>query len=214
MGDVDSDWPPASGLGTPTVPREQATLVISASTTINAPASVVFDVVCESANYAKWNSQCPSVVVHHQPSGAPANSTTLVKGTSFTFNVLMDVKKPNKVQPTQLVVTDISTPQQPSDYIPADTLSSDPSYTSDLKTLYRISWKSEGGFVSRGLRTERFHEIIVKGKDECQVRTWEVMGGPLASMVKWLYQTTLRKFFIEWCEELKKTSEEKATTLT
>jgi hypothetical protein len=214
MSGADSTWPPACGLGTPTVSREQATLAISSSITINAPASVVFDVVCETVNYQNWNSQCPSVVIHHQPSGEPANSTILVRGTSFTFNVLMDVKKPNKVQPTQLLVTDISTPEHPSDYIPSEALTSDPSYTSDLKTLYRISWKSEGGFVSRGLRTERFHEIIVKGDNQCEVRTWEIMGGPLASMVKWLYQSTLMKWFQVWCEELKKASEEKFTSPT
>jgi hypothetical protein len=211
MSDVSSKWPPASGLGTPTVPREQATLTISSSIMINAPASVVFDVVCETAKYPNWNSQCPSAVIHHQPSGTPADSTILIKGTSFTFNVLMDAKKPNKVQPTQLLVTDISTPDHPSDYIPVETLTSDPSYTSDLKTLYRISWKSEGGFVSRGLRTERFHEIIIRGEDACECRTWEIMGGPLASMVKWLYQTTLTKWFKTWCEELKKASEEGTT---
>jgi hypothetical protein len=203
-------WPPEK-LGTPTVPSEQATFAVSSSIIINAPASTVFDVVCETVDYPKWNSFCPTVVIHHQPSGTPANSTTLVNGTSFTFNVVMDSAKPNKTQPTQLIVTDISTPEHCSDYISAETLNSDPSYTSDLTTVYRISWKSEGGFVSRGLKTERFHEIITRGDKECEVRTWEVMGGILANTVKWFYQSTLAQKFKDWCEELKKASEEKVT---
>jgi hypothetical protein len=204
---MSNQWPPEK-LGTPTVPGEQATLAISSSININAPASVVFGVVCNTADYPKWNSFCPTVIIHHQPTGTPANSATLVIGTSFTFNVVMDLAKPNKIQPTQLVVTDISTPERPSDYIPLETLRSDPSYTSDLETVYRISWKSEGGFVSRGLRTERFHEIIARGNNECEVRTWEVMGGLLASTVKWFYQATLAQKFKDWCEDLKKASEE------
>ena len=64
--------------------------------------------------------------------------------------------------------------------------------------------------MARGLRTERFHEIILRGEQECEVRTWEVMGGVLARTVKWLYQDTLDKKFKLWCEDLKKVSEQKA----
>jgi uncharacterized protein YndB with AHSA1/START domain len=204
-----ASWPPANGLSTPTVSREEATFAISSSKLINAPASLVFEILCDTPKYPEWNSFCPKVTIHSQPADTPSDSSTLVKGTSFTFHVVMDNSKPNKETPTQLVVTDISTPHKPSSYIPTDVLEKDATYTSDLQLVYRISWKSEGGFVSRGLRTERFHEIIVKGDSECEVRTWEVMGGILASTVKWFFKDNLTQKFWIWCEDLKKFSEER-----
>jgi hypothetical protein len=133
-------------------------------------------------------------------------------GTSFTFHVVMDATKPNKETPTQLRVTDVSTPDIPSAYIAQDVLDSDASYTSDLRRVYRIAWSTEGGFVARGLKTERFHEIIVINDSECEVRTWENQGNILARTVKWLFQKTLQEKFQLWCDELKKYCEEKTKT--
>lgn len=65
--------------------------------------------------------------------------------------------------------------------------------------------------MERGLRGERFHEIIVTGENQCEVRTWECMGGVLARAVKWMYASTLQQRFKEWCEDLKRASEELAT---
>lgn len=128
-------------------------------------------------------------------------------GTSLTFHVIMDTKKPEKETPTQLRVSDISTPEKRSEYLVSAGMQDDASFTSDLATVYRIAWRSEGGFVARGLRTERFHEVIVRGDEECEVRTWEVMGGFLAHTVSWLYKNSLKKWFGIWCEELKKEGE-------
>ena len=119
----------------------------------------------------------------------------------------MDTNKPNKETPTQLRVSDVSTPEEPSTYLKEHGMQGDPSFTTDLRKVYRIAWKSEGGFVSRGLRTERFHEIIALGEDECEVRTWEIMGGVLAHTVKWIFQEALKKWFGVWCEQLKKEGE-------
>ncbi|KAF2429756.1 hypothetical protein EJ08DRAFT_650208 [Tothia fuscella] len=207
---MTTKWPPANGLGTPTVPREQAVLVSNASKLINAPASLVFDILCDTSTYPDWNSFVPRVTIHSQPSGTPADSPKLVKGTSFTYHVVMNAAKPTQEQPTQLVVTDVSTPTSPSNYISSEVLAKDDSYTADLQSFYRISWKTEGSFVARGLQTERFHEIIERGDKECEVRTWEVMGGMLAYTVKWFYKDTLAEKFWIWCEELKKVSEDKA----
>ncbi|KAH8694327.1 hypothetical protein GQ44DRAFT_719469 [Phaeosphaeriaceae sp. PMI808] len=88
----------------------------------------------------------------------------------------MDDSKWHKKTATHLRVTDISTPEKPSSYIPQDTLDSDASYTANLTKVFRISWKNDGGFF---LRTERFHEIIATTQDSCEVRTWELMGGIL-----------------------------------
>ncbi|KAF2680261.1 hypothetical protein K458DRAFT_421488 [Lentithecium fluviatile CBS 122367] len=110
----------------------------------------------------------------------------------------------SKSFPTHLIVTDISTPSQPSNYIPLSTLTSESTYTSDLSTVYRVAWAGDKtGLLPSGPNTERFHEVIVKGEELCEVRTWECMGGVLAHAVKWMYRKTLETRFAEWCGELK-----------
>jgi len=203
-------WPPKEGLCTPTTPRGQQVLTIAESILIHAPASLVLDILRDTARYSEWNSWCPRITIHSQPSGIPSDSTTLENGTSFTLHPIMDASKPDKDTPTQLRITDISTPEHPTEYIPEDVRTNDLSYTGNLSTVYRISWKGEGGFVSKGLHTERFHEIIVRGEGECEVRTWEVMGGFLARTVKWMFKKTLEEKFKLWCSDLKKVSEERA----
>ncbi|KAK3075483.1 hypothetical protein LTR53_001191 [Teratosphaeriaceae sp. CCFEE 6253] len=192
-------WPPATGLSTPSVPRPDVVLPLHASTLIHAPADRVFAAVLRVADYNLWNTFCPRV---------DSPSATLSNGDSFTFHVIMNSSKPGSLTATGLKVTDVSTPEQISGYIPRETLSGDGSFTADLGKVYRVAWASEGGFVSRGLRSERFHEVIVSGKNECEVRTWECMGGPLAYTVKWLYKQTLLDKFQLWCEDLKKYCEQ------
>jgi hypothetical protein len=111
---------------------------------------------------------------------------------------------------TPLVVTDISTPAQPSAYIPDDTLASDPTYTSDLSIVYRVAWAGDkSSTFTVGPSTERFHEIIVRSEQQCEVRTWECMGGAVAHVVKWMYKSTLEAKFGDWCRELKSYGERK-----
>ena len=132
----------------------------------------------------------------------------------------MDSSKPGKVTDTQLRVTDFSTPAQPSRYIPQETLDEEQTFSPDLGKVYRIAWTTEGGFVARGLRSERFHEIIPisntaggrdGGEEECEVRTWECQGGVLARAVKWYFKDVLKSKFMEWCEDLKKECEKKVS---
>ena len=62
--------------------------------------------------------------------------------------------------------------------------------------------------MSRGLRSERFSEVIalddeggrVKG---CEYRTWECQGGLLARTIKWTYGGVLPGRFEAWCVGLK-----------
>lgn len=202
-------WPPPSGLSTPIVSREDAILTTAASIEIAAPAAIVFSLVVDTASYPSWCSFVPRVTIKSQPEGTPSISKKLENGTHFTYHVVMDPSKPTKEVATHLVVTDVSTPDGPSSYIPSDVLTNDPSYTADLSKVYRISWKGDGGFFARGLRTERFHEIIATGPDSCEVRTWELMGGVLARSVKWMYKETLSKRYQDWVEDLKKACEDK-----
>jgi hypothetical protein len=204
---ASSPWPPPSGLTTVVVPRESVILPTHASIAINAPASLVWTILTNMSNYPDWNSFCPKVTIRSQPEGVDSSDPNLHLGTSFVFHVVMDSKKPKSYTDTQLRVLDISTPDQPSSYIPQTTLDSEPALASDLSKLYRISWTTEGGFVARGLKSERFHEIIVVSEDSCSVRTWECQGGSLARAVKWMYQDTLKQKFKDWCEDLKRESE-------
>ena len=61
--------------------------------------------------------------------------------------------------------------------------------------------------MARGLRSERFHEVIVLGQEECEVRTWECLGGVLARTVKWFYGGTLMEKFGLWVKDLKECCE-------
>ncbi|KAL2042187.1 hypothetical protein N7G274_005375 [Stereocaulon virgatum] len=204
-------WPPANGLTTQRVPRLNVILPIHASTTVAAPASLVWSTLRDLSDFPTWNTFCPSATIHSQPKDAAESEANLLHlDTSFTFNVIMDASKPSKITPTQLRVTDFSTPDAQSGYIPADVLKVDGTYEADLGKVYRIAWSTEGGFVARGLRSERFHEIIVLGENQCEVRTWECQGGVLARAVKYYYKDTLMKKFAEWCEDLKRESERRA----
>lgn len=128
-------------------------------------------------------------------------------GTSFTLGVIMDAKHPKSVTPTQCRVTDISTPEQISEYVPNDVLEQDGSYDSDRRRVYRISWTTEGGFLARGLKSERINEVIDLGDGKSIYRTWECQGGILARVVKWKYEKVLNDKFALWCANLKKQSE-------
>lgn len=147
------------------------------------------------------------MTVHDQ--GNDEKDGQLHTATMFTFHVIMDEKKPKSATPTQLIVTDISTPEHPSEYIGADVLKCEDTFTTDLSKVYRISWKCEGGFASKGLKTERFHEVIPLGLNECEVRTWENQAGVLAYTVRWLYKKTLEVKFQLWCDDLKQFCEKK-----
>jgi hypothetical protein len=209
MAPSSDPWPPPEGLSTVVVPRADAILTNIGTATIAAPAAFVFAIVRATADYPAWNTFVPRVTIHSQPAEVDAASTTLEAGTSMTFHAVMDSARPGKRHATQLRVTDVSTPTLPSYYVPCHALDADPSYTTFLNCVYRICWASEGGLVSRGLKTERFHEVIVIDDRSCEVRTWENHGGLLARTVKWMYQDTLRAKFQEWCDDLKKYAEEK-----
>ena len=208
-----SNWPPIDGLTTTIVPSRSAILSVYASAHIDAPATVVWQTLRDTSAYPSWNTFCPRATIHAQPSGISLVEKHLLhKGTSFTFHVVMDASKPSNVTDTQLRVTDISTPNEPSDYIDqGNSKDEEVTYTRDITKVYRISWTTEGGFVARGLRSERFNEVIDFGPGKgCEVRTWENQGGVLARVVKFYYKDVLMKKFQQWCTELKAEAERRA----
>ncbi|KJX92997.1 hypothetical protein TI39_contig4463g00001 [Zymoseptoria brevis] len=203
---MSTTWPPTEGLCSPTVSRKDAVFSIYASTTISASAASVLETVLNVDSYPQWNTFIPKASITSQPpsSDSPHDLSHMQTGSIMTFHAVMNSSKPQSATETSLQVTDISTPEKKSTYIDQETLDSEPAYTADLGKVYRVCWKSYGGFASRGLRSERFHEVIVKSENECEVRTWEVMGGALANVVKWMYHKTLQQKFQLWVDDLKK----------
>lgn len=207
-------WPPAIGLTTKIVPRKEAILQLSHATTVQAPASLVLDTVLRVENYAQWNTWVPSAKVLTQPLSSDPNDDpndfSLMRiGSTMAFDVVMDPKKPQSINYTPLKVVDICTPSAPTSYLTPQLLE-DPTFTADLSKVYRVSWTGHGGMYSYGpvMKLERFHEIIVLGDDECEVRTWELMNGVLTRVVKFMYEATLKEKLGIWCADLKKQSEQ------
>lgn len=213
---TEVEWPPKEGVSTPTVSIQDSVLAVTGSAQINAPASFVFGILLDTSTYSEWCTFVPRVVVDEQPSspvrssiGEAEKSEVLRLGTKFTFLAVMG-SPGSKQTPTHLIISDLSTPSAPSSYIEPATLNASPVYSEDLSNIYRVAWKGDKvDFFAKGLNTERFHEVIVRGQERCEVRTWEVMGGMLAHTVKWLYKKTLDKKFDEWCTDLKAFSEKR-----
>ena len=205
-------WPPEEGVSTPTVSAAESVLALTGSAQINAPASFVFDILLDTGTYPEWCSFVPRVVIDEQPSIATHDLSmekpaVLRLGTKFTFYAVMGGRG-SKQTPTHLIISDLSTPSVPSSYISQSQLEAISVFTADLSSVYRVAWKGDKvDFFAKGLNTERFHEVIVRDQERCEVRTWEVMGGVLAHTVKWIYSKTLERKFNEWCTELKAFSE-------
>ena len=193
------------------VPKSSIVFTIHGQTTITAPATLIWSVLRDTAAYPSWNSFCPDVIINGQPSNIRNGEHKLLhKDTHFTFRVVMNSAKPNSKVDSAERVTDISTPEQPSSYVSEDTLKEDGSFESDLGRVWRIAWTTEGGFAARGLKAERFNEIIDLGDGRCEYRSWECQGGLLARTVKWFYEKTLQERFGTWCEDLKRECERRA----
>jgi hypothetical protein len=124
-------------------------------------------------------------------------------GCTMRFTVVMNADKPNDVTLTPLKVVDICTPSSPTSYLTPELLE-DPTFTADLSKVHRVSWTGNGGMYAFGMKLERFHEVVVTGENECEVRSWEVMSGILSRVVKLMYEDTLKGKVGVWCEDLKK----------
>ncbi|KAF1932954.1 uncharacterized protein M421DRAFT_89268 [Didymella exigua CBS 183.55] len=203
-------WPPKD-ITTPTVSAENGVLSVTGSGKINAPASFVFDILLDTSTYPKWCTLVPRVSITEQPASAtrPANtesgdaSPIIQRGTKLTLHAVMG-SPGSKESPSHMIVSDLSTPSMPSSYISPATLGASPVYTADLSQVYRVAWKGDKiDFIGKNMNVERFNEVIIKGEEQCEIHSWEVMGGVLAYPVKWLYQKTLIKKFDEWCTGLK-----------
>ncbi|KNG45557.1 hypothetical protein TW65_07808 [Stemphylium lycopersici] len=194
MADVAA-WPPPIGLTTKIVPRKDAILTISYSTVVHASAPQVFETILRVADYSAWNTWIPAARIVTQPPEAdadPSNLSHMRIGSTMEFEVVMNADKPDSITRTQLKVVDICTPSSPTSYLTPDILE-DPSFTADLDKVYRVSWTGNGGMGGMAPKLERFHEVIVRGNNECEVRSWEIMTGVVSRIVKFMYEDTLKE---------------------
>jgi hypothetical protein len=204
----NAPWPPHNGVTSKIVPRDSAVFQISYSTVVRAPAPLVFDTILRAADYQTWNTWVPRAEILTQPSSTRRLEDYNVQdrmsiGCTMRFTVVMNADKPNNVNLTPLKVVDICTPSLSTSYLTPELLE-DPTFTTDLSKVYRISWTGNGGMYAFGMKLERFHEVIVTGQNECEVRTWEIMNGILSRVVKLMYKETLKGKISVWCEDLKK----------
>lgn len=209
-------WPPKE-ITTPTVSAQNGVLSVTGSALINAPASFVFDILLDTSTYPEWCTLVPKITVTEQPASAarPASSQLgdispiIQQGTKLTLHAVMG-SPGSKQTPSHMIVSDVSTPSSPSSYIPSAILDAFPVYTADLSRVYRVAWTGDKiDFTGRNMNVERFNEVIVRGEEQCEIHSWEVMGGVLAYAVRWLYQKTLNRKFDEWCTGLKAHAERK-----
>ncbi|KAF3037310.1 hypothetical protein E8E12_002082 [Didymella heteroderae] len=203
-------WPPKD-ITTPTVSANSGVLSVTGLGLINAPASFVFDILLDTSTYPEWCTLVPRITVRAQPANAEAGdvSPIIQHGTKLTLHAVMG-EPGSKESPSHMIVSDVSTPSRPSSYISLATLSASPVYTADLSRVYRVAWKGDNiDFIGKNMDVERFNEVITKGEAQCEIHSWEVMGGILAHPVKWLYQKTLHRKFDEWCTDLKAYAEKK-----
>jgi hypothetical protein len=194
----NATWPPPNGVTSKIVPRDSAVFQISYSTVVRAPAPLVFDTILHAANYQAWNTWVPRAEILDQNA-----QDRMSIGCAMQFTVVMNADKPNDVTLTPLKVVDICTPSSPTSYLTPELLE-DPAFTADFSKVYRVSWTGNGGMYAFGMKLERFHEVIVTGDNECEVRTWEIMSGILSRVVKLMYEDTLKGKVGLWCEDLKK----------
>ena len=68
-----------------------AVFTVSASVTIDAPASTVFDVLLDTQHYPLWNTFIPSVEIKKQPTAPAAGShpSRMQLGTEMVFDARM-----------------------------------------------------------------------------------------------------------------------------
>ncbi|KAG6993871.1 hypothetical protein G7Y79_00050g086080 [Physcia stellaris] len=175
-------WPPPTGLTTILVPRNSTTFTVSAITTINAPASLVFNTIRNTTAYPDWNTFTPAAVITASTNSSPvanASSTGLLSlGDDFTYTVVLDPAHPRNTTPSFEHVNDISTPEHPTTYVPCALLESDGSFWGNLSQVYRAAWGDVNPATRGQLVTERFSEVVDFGNETSGYRTWENQGGP------------------------------------
>lgn len=181
----------------PNIPADTV-LWISATVTMQCPASHAFDTQLDTANWPKWNSFCPKVDVTPaaKSSTATSGAKTLKQGDHMNLHVRMTPT--SAIREQKVVVSEFEDPRSGSGEV------------SNSGALYRVCWVVEGmpRFMLRGNRVNEFRETASStGEPQCEYKTWEAMAGPVANIVKRMYSETLQSRFEDWANDLKEHAE-------
>ena len=183
----------------------------SAQITMSAQAEQAFHHLANPEKFHEWNSFAPKAEVVRVEASQDGDKDTkyvpqvpIKKGDQVNLHVRM---KPSdtSLKNSNLVVRDI-TSYQPSSGKESEQKPTE-FFNAAKGPVYRLEW----GAARLGLQAERIMEIekVTRedGGDECIFRTWEMMTGPLAYAVKFLFGTALQERFFDWATDLKRHSE-------
>lgn len=138
--------------------------------------------------------------------------------TKVTFYVRMKPYSPSEYTETNMVVTDVSRPDDPLLESGTTALTRSKTHNLERSGMYRVVWgtDSEGaslfkvsGIFSGSkmpkylLQGERVHEIEPTGPESCIYRTWECQKGKMAKTVKNKHGDYLQKMFEAWAGGLR-----------
>ncbi|KAB8349706.1 hypothetical protein FH972_023721 [Carpinus fangiana] len=143
--------------------KEAPILSLSSYVLINCPAEKVFELFRDTSTWPAWNTFVPECGVNRsKDSKSSLPEAKLDSGDGMAMQVKMTADANLRAQGG--VVTDrVDTPGEDD--------------------IFRIQWESKG-MPKMMLRTLRTTEVVPIGPNECEFRTWEVMAGPLAYVVK------------------------------
>ena len=178
------------------VPNKPADTVfcISSSVVINSPAADVFSAITNTETWPEWNSFVPSAdIFRPSPNEDSPRHGTLQVGAQVMLHVRMTPTSSLRDQKEEICEVTV----------PKDVEGSGNAKPGDV---FRASWKAEG-FPTVGLRCLRVNEVHVIDDSSCEYRTWEMMAGPTAYIVKRMYAKTLQERFIDWANDLKSYAE-------
>ncbi|KIV82010.1 hypothetical protein PV11_04151 [Exophiala sideris] len=139
-------------------------------------------------------------------------SVRIQVGTKMTFYVKMKLPHFQETRMLNIVVSEVSRPDDPLDEPEPGTLARANTHTSSKSGVYRLVWAMANAynpprsFPKFLLQAQRVHEIrpIVQGdgKEVCEYWDWECQRGMLAKKVKKDYSGYIQERMKEWGERL------------
>ena len=183
-------------------------------TTVDAPASLVYETLSDVSTWSQWNSLVPKCDILSRPSvesASPIESDRSREDTILSVGALIRFHVAMGFVPVRVfyVVNKMSSPPKKDDNTKAK--STEPT-SLPAKDMYIINWRNaptrQSWVPSWLIRFERTHEIRILDEGSCEVETWDCQAGPSAYFVKWFMHGRLEREFGNWVEGLRKYCEQ------
>lgn len=158
-------------------------LYVSAGIKINASADHVFECLLRIGRWSEWNSFCPAATLRSVRVDTAEVDQVIVKGSKIAVQVKMTPSSTLRTQ--NMLVTELD------------------------RAARKACWKAEG-MPEFMLRTSRTSECLpsTAGDDAvCEFRTFEMMNGPTAYVVRQMYGEVLQERFKDMATDLKNYAE-------